>query len=231
MVKKKENYYNLDKQILQLNIPVIFIECENFGYSPGQWMKAYETYKNEFDYYFLIQDDTCPNQDNFDEAFLYHYNNYFKDNIGILTTHMEGIPYQKNHQYPIHWEGANLISKESFEKVYNFSRWNNNPRKYLDLLNNNDDKSLNKLKKYYKGAYYQVCFSIIFTISGIDHKETKGKKYNNKYLDLLWWFDSKGIKMIHYTINGNKLIYNKEDLNNNIDDCIIIPIEAICNFI
>jgi hypothetical protein len=230
-VKKRENYYDLDKQISQFNIPVIFIECENFGYSPGQWMKAYETYKDNFDYYFLIQDDTCPNQNNFDDAFLYHYNNYFSNNIGFLTTHMEGRPYNKNHIYPLHWEGANLISKESFEKVYNFPRWKNEPRKYLDLLNNNDDKSLNKLKKSYKGAYNQVVFSLIFTISEIDHKEIKGNIFNNKSLDLLYWFDLKGIKMIRYSKEVNKNIYNKEDLKKEIDKCIIIPIEALCNFI
>ena len=62
-----EGYYDIQDLIDKSNIPIKTIPCENYGYSGGQWMKCYEIYKNEFDYYIFLEDDYCGNFDNFDD--------------------------------------------------------------------------------------------------------------------------------------------------------------------
>ena len=36
--------------------PLVRVEsCENYGYSMGQWLKIYETHRDEFDYYLFME--------------------------------------------------------------------------------------------------------------------------------------------------------------------------------
>ena len=175
-------YYDIDNSVKQFNIPVKIIECENYGYSNGQWMKAYEL-DNSFDYYILMEDDYCFNMNNFDDKFIECYQNKFKNNIGHLSCYVEGRPKHKRHRFPEHFGGALLLSNKTWKKLYSFDKWNNNPRKYLDLMTNKYDKCFRKIRKEYLGGYYQVAFSFLFTYSGIKHDDILDK------YDFIYWDD------------------------------------------
>lgn len=54
-----QGYYDIDSIKQKYSIPIVEIDCENFGYSEGQWLKAYEIYRDVFDYYLFIEDDYC----------------------------------------------------------------------------------------------------------------------------------------------------------------------------
>ena len=54
---------------------------KNHADSGGQWLKAYENTKDNFDYYIFMEDDYVPLNNNFDDMLIKIYKNKFK----ILT--------------------------------------------------------------------------------------------------------------------------------------------------
>ena len=223
-----ENYYDIDEIIKVFNIPVVIIECENFGYSEGQWLKAYEIYKNKFDYYLFIEDDYCPGMNNFDEILINCYREKFTDNIGLLCSLVEGSFNYKYRGYPIHFEGNVLLNNQTLEQLYKFPRWNGEPRKWLDLIDTNVDPNFNweKQRNGYIGGYYQLVFSHLFTLSRIKHEDYLDIKYNNYLLQFPYWCDDS-----KSDIGGNIVFYNKGDTQkesytkNDIVNSLIIPIQ------
>jgi len=202
-----KDYYNLNEIISKTDIPIKIIECENFGYSEGQWFNAYEIFKNEFDYYIFIEDDYCPGMKDFDKILINCYQNIFPDNIGLLCSLVEGSSNYKNGGYPIHFEGAVILNKYTLNKLYNFPKWNGNPRKYLDLIDKNIDPDFNwkRQKSSYIGGYYQVTFSHLFTLSDIEHEDYLDIEYKNNKLQFPYWNDLKN------KIGGKICFYNKGD--------------------
>ncbi len=216
-----KNYYNINDIVKQSNIPIKIIECENFGYSEGQWLKAYEIYKNQFDYYLFMEDDYCPNMENFDKILIDCYKNKFSKNIGLLCALVEGSSdYKNTGKYPIHFEGCAFLNKETLCKLYQEPKWKGDPRKYLDLIDKSIDNGYNweKIRKSYIGGYYQLTFSHLFTLSNIEHEDYLDlKKYNNLlqfpyWADIkneiggkIWFYNKGGIKREKYTIDD---IYN-----------------------
>lgn len=62
------SYYEVDNLINKFNCDVKILEkYDNIGQSYGQFFHAYETYKNEFDYYIFVEDDYMVDIDHFDE--------------------------------------------------------------------------------------------------------------------------------------------------------------------
>jgi hypothetical protein len=221
-----KNYYNIYEIINKSTIPIKIIECENFGYSEGQWLLAYEIYKNDFDYYLFIEDDYSPNINNFDTILLECYKNKFNNNIGLLCSLVEGTHNYKNGGYPIHFEGIVVLSKDTLKKLYNFPKWNNNPRKYLDLIDKNIDPDYNwkEIYKSYIGGYYQLTFSHLFTLSNIIHEDYLDIEINNYLLQFPYWNDSKnciGGDIWFYKKNGEKRY------NFNIKDILHSPVIPI----
>lgn len=224
-----KNYYNIDEISKKINIPIKIIDCENYGYSEGQWLKAYELFKNDFDYYLFVEDDYCAGMDNFDTILMNCYNNKFNNNIGLLCSLVEGSKEYKNKGgYPIHFEGCVFINNKTLEKLYNNPKWENNPRKYLDLIDNKIDSNFNweRQRKSYIGGYYQLTFSHLFTLSEIDHEDYLNIQYNNKLLQFPYWNDNRS-----KTIGGEIYFYNKGDIVrrsytlNDIYNSPIIPIQ------
>lgn len=170
-----KNYYKIEKS----NLPIKEIDVENYGYSMGQWLKAYELDKT-YDYYLFIEDDYCPNMDNFDEKMIKLYKEKFPDKIGLLTSVVEGKGNGEDGSFPLHAEGIIFVSRQTMEKLYN--KWNNRPRDLIDKLNSSIVKCLDDVKRKYKGGYYQLTFSLIFTFAGIKHDECLGT-YNHFYWD------------------------------------------------
>ena len=222
-----KNYYNINDIVKKSNIPIKIIECENFGYSEGQWLKAYEIYKNKFDYYLFMEDDYCPNMENFDQILIECYKNKFSKNIGLLCALVEGSSdYKNTGTFPIHWEGCVFTNKETLCKLYQEPKWNGDPRKYLDLIDKSIDNGYNweKIRKSYLGGYYQLTFSHLFTLSNIEHEDYLDlKKYNN-LLQFPYWADMKN------EIGGKIWFFNKGDTKREkytIDDIYNSPIIPI----
>lgn len=223
-----KDYYNINDIIKESNIPIKIIECENFGYSEGQWLKAYEIYKNQFDYYLFIEDDYCPNMENFEELLIECYKNKFPENIGLLCSLVQGNKdYKIIGGYPIHFEGCVVLNNETFDKLYQFPKWNGNPRKYLDLIDISIDDGFNweKIRNSYIGGYYQLTFSHLFTLSNIEHEDYLDlKKYDN-LLQFPYWNDSNN------KIGGEIWFYDKDSIirklyfMNDIYNSPIIPIQ------
>jgi len=62
------SYYEVDNLISKFNCDVKILEkYDNMGQSYGQFFHAYETYKNEFDYYIFVEDDYMVDIDHFDK--------------------------------------------------------------------------------------------------------------------------------------------------------------------
>jgi hypothetical protein len=215
-----DEYYNISNLLLN-NTKIKESNCENYGYSMGQWLKAYELdikKNNIHDYYFFVEDDYCPNCDNFDKLLIDCYKKNFANKIGILCSHI--IEQQSS---PSHFEGIFITSKESLSYFYKFPYWEGNPRVFLDKITSKIDPKYNwnQFRQNYIGGYYQIAFSNMFRLSGINHKSI-----NDSFL---YWFDSgmyqsggQICKLIHkngksYTITS----YTQKDL----DKAIIVPIQ------
>jgi hypothetical protein len=186
-----QHFYDIPETTLnKLKCTVVFIECENFGYSNGQWLKCYEQY-SDFDYFILIEDDYVPFQDNFDQLLISLYKQKFDNDIGKLCGYVQGYPLQKRHRLPLHYESAVMVSKTTMKKLYQSKKWKGDPRSFLDktLVKN---KRLDKAKKSLKsiGGFYQVNFSLLFTLIGIPLKD-----FSKEYI--VPWYQKETNKLYH----------------------------------
>ena len=218
-----KNYYNIEDIIEKFDIPVKIIDCENYGYSGGQWLKAYEIYKNEFDYYVFNEDDYCFNQHYFDKIIVKCYNNYFKNNIGLLTSVIGGTQFYsiKNNKYPIHFSGLVFLSCSTLNKLYNDEKWKGSPRKYLDLMDSSIDPKYDwdGKKKDYPGAYYQLSFSNLFNLSNIKFES----HLNYQYPHFIYWEDGKN-KCVRFSLQGES---RKKVYRRHISKSLYVPIQCI----
>lgn len=213
------DYYQY--QHLNFLCPVIEIECINFGYSNGQWMTAYETYQNQFDYYICVEDDYCPRDNHFDQILLEYYFSEFPNNIGKLCGFMHGYPYTPEHKLPIHYDSVVMLSYQTLETLYQFPRWNGDPKSYLGTQiytgqSNKDLHAINSLKKMIGrkktiGGFYQVMFSCLFTESNIPIKCIPEAvwPYYDDHSDNLWYLHngktSKETQNSQYFVKLNEL--------------------------
>ena len=184
------NYYQIQDILPKIHSPINIVDVENYGYSMGQWLKAYEQDNQKFDYYFFMEDDYCPNLNDFDKIICDMYNQKFPDKIGMLCSVVEGsVDYMANGGYPPHFGGIVVVSKETMERLYGYERWEGNPRGWLDRLT--EPSGLKKLRKAYLGGYYQVSFSHLFNLSGIRLDSYVEENYKKMYLRFPYWDDSK----------------------------------------
>ena len=221
--EKMKEYYNIDILIKKSKIPIIFKDVENYGYSEGQWLKSYEMDKS-FDYYLFIEDDYCPNFDNFDKILLECYKYKFPENIGLLSSCVQGNKnFKQIGGHPEHFEGCVFISNLSLEKLYSFTKWDKMPRKWLDLLEVSYGESFSKnYKKNNLGGYYQLTFSHLFTLSGIKLDDYLDIFYEpNKKFEFPYWHDSGNTVWFYEKGDKVKEDYTIEDIINSL----IIPIQ------
>lgn len=226
-----KSYYDIENIIKCFNIPVIIIECENYGYSEGQWLKCYELFTNEFDYYLFIEDDYCPGMNNFDSILENIYKTKFCDNIGLLCSLVQGSADYNitNGKFPIHSEGSVFISRETLFSLYSHPYWEKTPRKFLDLINSSIDPKYNweNRKRVYEGAYYQLSFSNLFNLIDIKHEcylDIKSPTTNCLFT-FPYWSDNPASPL-----GGVIVFYNKDDIQipfrkSDIRNAIIIPIQ------
>jgi hypothetical protein len=222
-----ENYYNIHHLFsnnLNFTNKIKEVDCENYGYSMGQWLKAYEIdVQNDkiHDYYIFMEDDYCPNHDNFDELLIKSFEEQFPEKLGALCSH---VVY--DNETPPHFGGVFVTSKESLHHLYNFPYWERDPRKFLDRMTIKIDPKYDWTlqRNNYIGGYYQLAFSNMFRLSGIKHESV-----NNTFL---YWCDSEMYsnggtihKLIYNDIVKKKTLsitsYTREDL----DKALIVPIQ------
>jgi len=187
---------------------VVQVECENYGYSMGQWLLAYETYGDEFDYYLFNEDDYCFLQPNFDETLLRKYKETFPQDIGLLCSLVEGN--ETSHPYPIHHEGLVFISSKTLKQLYEFPLFKGDPRGFMDTMSWDVDPRFrwaNKEHYGYIGGYFQLAFSHMFTLAGIGHKS---------YIESIfpYWCDTNGIRI--YRKDDTLKQIQVEDFKNNV---------------
>jgi hypothetical protein len=227
-----KNYYNIEDLIKTFNIPIKIIDCENYGYSMGQWLKAYELFP-DFDFYLFMEDDYCGGMDHFDSILLECYNQKFTEHIGLLCSVVEGSSiYKEIGGYPLHFEGCVFISKQTLHKLYTFPKWENNPRKWLDLIDKHIDPYFNWewQRKGYLGGYYQVTFSHLFTLSNINHEDYLDININHTLIQFPYWGDTNNNNLgghIDFYNKGStiKKKYTLEDIHNSP----IIPVQLANN--
>jgi hypothetical protein len=187
-------YYDIDEEIKNLNVPVVLVDCENIGYSNGQWLKSYEMYRDTFDYYIFIEDDYCPHADNFDELLLSCYHKKFSNNIGKLCGFAEGYPKAKHH-FPLHYDSIVLLSQLTLSMLYSHPLWcwNSEPRLWLSK-DIEDTRAMIKLKKKYIGGFNQINFSLLFTKLGIpleDYADDYPVPYFEESNNLMYYLPSR----------------------------------------
>ena len=226
-----KTYYNID--IDKYNIPIKIINVKNYGYSMGQWLKSYELFKNDFDYYLFVEDDYCPNINDFDKLLLNIYSKKFNNNIGLLCSLVQGSDnYKNNKKFPIHFEGIIFISSNTLNLLYINKKWENNPLKWLDLIDNKIDNGFDwkKQKNSYIGGYYQLSFSHLFTLINIKHEDYLDEIYNTNLLQFPYWSDNGNFNMggeIYFYTKGDNI--KKNYTYNDIKNSPFIPIQLYNN--
>jgi hypothetical protein len=205
-----KDYYDVSKISSQFTIPVEMIECENYGYSPGQWLKAYELFRDKFDYYIFMEDDYCPGIHGFDDYLIRLYKRLFPGEIGLMCSLVEGSRnYKEKGGYPIHFEGGVVLSTQTLNHFY--SAWlkrpgNIGPREQLDKITSKESPGHNweRHRLSYMGGYYQLTFSHLFTMVGIEHEDYLHIDYKGGLLQMPYWADKSGGE-------GRIWFYNKGD--------------------
>ena len=217
---KTPGYYDILDGLGDINgIPIVTHECENYGYSNGQWLKAYEIYQSQFDYYIFIEDDYCPNMDGFDDLFVSCYHGSFPGNsLGILSAHMQGgggvIEWWRREnilqygvKFPLHYEGPLITSKETLLRLYKSREFDGGPRECLSKFPHIVECS----RGYVLGGWYQVAFSQLFTQVGVQHASYVDDLYEGGILSFPYWDDNSG-KIWFYDKKDKKLGWNRQRL-------------------
>ena len=163
------------------------MDCDNWAYSMGQWMFAYENRKEEFDYYIFSEDDYCFLKPNFDKFLVEAYEQKFPEGVGVLCSLIEYKPI-------VHFEGVIFVSGRTMRNLYAHPEFLGKPREFI---NNMEDK-FQYNRSQYPGGYFQLAFSHMFTMAGIEHKT---------YTDTFPYWDD----------NTNRIImYGTKDYNNHL---------------
>ena len=108
------SYYEIDTLINKFNCDVKVLEkYDNMGQSYGQFFHAYETYKNEFDYYIFVEDDYMVDIDHLDKILVDEF--VIQEVDGFLCSYSGLTPTN-------HIGGASIsngiISTNSMSKIY-----------------------------------------------------------------------------------------------------------------
>ena len=156
-----DTYYDIDEYIsdfkkykvlkhdgpAKIRPKVVVVECENYGYSYGQYLVAYDKYQSEFNYTIHTECDYCPAVDDFDEIMVNLFNERCPNRIGVLSTQIQ-------YKHPNHMAGIYITTPETYKRVYDTY-----------------ESPISQLYKLYKlgdaGGSCQVSNSLLFTNSGI----------------------------------------------------------------
>ena len=129
-----DSYYDLLGLFKQFETKVVLLDrVSNDGHSYGQLFYAYETYRDEFDYYIFVEDDYQPNINNFDKILL---DLYLDKNVDGYLCSFSGY----NAEYP---EGGCSISNGMVSRKYLDLIYEKNPNP-IQSINNSDGNICHK---------------------------------------------------------------------------------------
>jgi RimJ/RimL family protein N-acetyltransferase len=152
------SYYEVDNLISRFNCDVKILEkYDNVGQSYGQFFHAYETYKNEFDYYIFVEDDYMVDIDYFDKILVSEFVDQKVD--GFLCSYCGPTPTDPVGGASI---SNGVISTNCMSKIY-------------DLFPNPIQK-INNIEGY----ICQINFSKLIRESNLHFKDIS-KKYRVPY--------------------------------------------------
>jgi len=110
------SYYEIDSLINKFNCDVKILEkYDNVGQSYGQFFHAYESYKNEFDYYIFVEDDYMVDIDHFDKILVDEFVN--QEVNGFLCSYSGVDPNYPKGGCSV---SNGIISSNFLSKVYDF---------------------------------------------------------------------------------------------------------------
>lgn len=229
-----KTYYDIENIIKKANIPIVILDCDNFGYSGGQFLKSYEKTKNQFDYYFFMEDDYVPLENNFDNTLIDIYKKKFQNNIGILSSLVRGSK-DNSITHPIHYEGHITISNDTLNKVYlEFSIINKNPYLLLDdyeyWFKITKNSFFNKeYKKKCLGGLCQLALSQILSFPDNTHLDYLDiKKNNDDEYRFVYWDDHSESLWLYYN-KEPKIKMRKTNIKEDKKLSLIIPIQLLKN--
>lgn len=203
-------YYEVQSIIENFNIPIKIVDCENYGFSFGQFLTAYKKYTDQFDYYIFVEDDYVPLIDGFDTILTKIYTQKFLDKIGVLCSLVQGsYDYSLVGGYPPHVEGIVCCNSQTLDKIFCFPLWENDPIKWLDLIDSGIDSDYDweGQKQGYKGGYYQLTFSYLFYKANILMDDYLDVKYKEGFYQFPYWQDYDVLPK-----GGRILFYDKGDI-------------------
>jgi hypothetical protein len=165
-------YINYLKGLKHLNgTPLVVIDCDNIGRSYGQWSRVYDRYRDNFDYYLLIEDDYLPWSPYFDAILVEIFKEkLLKTNCGYLC----GKVWGKNRFLPgesdaIHAAVANgLVSSKALKDVW---------KHFGELPHDKEEYSAGQL--IFSDAFYEVGYTI--------------EDYTDKYKCMYWSSSERAI--------------------------------------
>lgn len=211
-------YYNIDDLLLQFTCKVEWLSCKNFAFSYGQWLKAYRCYKNEFDYYIFVEDDTVANLDYFDQKLVSLYKSQKSSYLCGLASSKGSYPHHAMISYGI-------ISSLNLEDM--FSRWDQKPLEQFGQLFRDKKylKKKNVSSTLSNGCLCQIEFSLLFTLKRLSIDD-----YLNHY-PCIYWKTNDSIKDV-YAIYTRKHKYNLDKITLGSEmrshiRAIIIPVQLI----
>ena len=224
-----KDYYDISEIVSQFTIPIEMVKCENYGYSPGQWLKAYELSRDQFDYYVFMEDDYCPGMYGFDDHLINLYKRIFPEEIGLMCSLVEGSKaYKEKGGYPIHFGGGILVNIQTLQRLYSAhlkQPGNIGPRERLDKITSKTHPGYNweSQRRDYVGGYYQLAFSHLFTLAGIEHRDYLHINYKGCPLQMAYWSDrEKGGEIRFYDKGGKRRdTYTEEQ----IYLCPVVPVQ------
>jgi RimJ/RimL family protein N-acetyltransferase len=152
------SYYEVDNLISKFNCDVKILEkYDNVGQSYGQFFHAYESYKNEFDYYIFVEDDYMVDIDHFDKILVSEFVEQKVD--GFLCSYCGPTPTDPVGGASI---SNGIISTNCLSKIY-------------DIFPNPIQKINNR-----EGYMCQINFSKLIWESNLHFKDIS-KKYRVPY--------------------------------------------------
>jgi GT2 family glycosyltransferase len=117
IAETKEDRPEFTQYIDSIRDEYVIIERGNYGQSYGSWSKAYEIYKDKFDYYFFLEDDYVFMMDDFDSLLVKDFEKI--ENCGYLCSKVgesaEGIKHASM--------SIGVCSSEACAKVWDEFGW------------------------------------------------------------------------------------------------------------
>lgn len=189
---KYDGYYSNATKILQevkFTCPVVTIESDHYKeYSYGQWLHAFEIYRNQFDYYIFVEDDTVAAIPFFDTILMTLFQHRIPNQLGYLCTKTQLL---KDDDYYKQWDSKlatidHMAISTGITNAKTLSRLFETYNDVYDRLHHQLIHIGITNHPFRYGHLFQMNFSLLFT-----HKNlTSIRDYSNMFSCPFWMRES-----------------------------------------